>query len=105
MRGRWGYRQRHRGRPCRRRASHFRAPWIDPEPEPVDATTIRALADDLRSRRIDQAIILTSFHQSALPLALVLRMAGVPKIAAISDDYPGSLLDIRHRVEDDIHEV
>jgi ADP-heptose:LPS heptosyltransferase len=83
----------------------FRAPWIDPEPEPVDATMIRALADDLRSRRIDQAIILTSFHQSALPLALVLRMAGVPTIAAISDDYPGSLLDIRHRVADDIHEV
>ncbi|MGS2620205.1 glycosyltransferase family 9 protein, partial [Micromonospora sp. LZ34] len=26
------------------------------------------------------------------------RMAGVPRIAAISDDYPGSLLDVRHRV-------
>ncbi|MFG2105175.1 glycosyltransferase family 9 protein, partial [Micromonospora echinaurantiaca] len=25
-------------------------------------------------------------------------MAGVPRIAAISDDYPGSLLDVRHRV-------
>jgi ADP-heptose:LPS heptosyltransferase len=83
----------------------FRAPWIDPEPEPVDATTIRALADDLGGRRIDQAIILTSFHQSALPLALILRMAGVPTIAAISEDYPGSLLDIRHRVMDEIHEV
>src|SRR5262249_29944535 len=29
--------------------------------------------------------------------ALVLRLAGVPRVAAISDDYPGSLLDVRHR--------
>ena len=33
----------------------------------------------------------------ALPLALVLRLAGVGRISAISDDYPGSLLDVRHR--------
>jgi ADP-heptose:LPS heptosyltransferase len=33
-------------------------------------------------------------------------MAGVPRIAAISDDYPGALLDVRHRdVPDDLHEV
>src|SRR4051812_1288101 len=25
-------------------------------------------------------------------------MAGVPRISAISDDYPGALLDVRHRV-------
>jgi hypothetical protein len=25
-------------------------------------------------------------------------MAGVGRITAISDDYPGSLLDVRHRV-------
>jgi ADP-heptose:LPS heptosyltransferase len=83
----------------------FRAPWIDPEPEPLDSLAIRALVDDLGERQIDQAILLTSFHQSPLPLALLLRMAGVPTIAAISEDYPGSLLDIRHRVTDDIHEV
>jgi ADP-heptose:LPS heptosyltransferase len=49
--------------------------------------------------------VLTSFHQSPLPLALLLRMAGVPTIAAVSVDYPGSLLDVRHRVDEDIHEV
>jgi ADP-heptose:LPS heptosyltransferase len=32
-------------------------------------------------------------------------MAGVRTIAAISEDYPGSLLDVRHRVSDDVHEV
>jgi ADP-heptose:LPS heptosyltransferase len=32
-------------------------------------------------------------------------MAGVARIAAVSEDYPGSLLDVRHAVDDDIHEV
>jgi len=32
-------------------------------------------------------------------------MAGVPVIAAMSEDYPGSLLDVRHRPPDDLHEV
>ncbi len=82
-----------------------RAPWIDPEPEPVSRAAVTALVDDLAGRDIDAAIILSSWHQSALPTALVLRMAGVPTIAAVSEDYPGSLLDVRHAVDDDIHEV
>jgi len=83
----------------------FRAHWIDPEPDPVDPAVIEDLRDRVTSLRPDRALILTSFHQSALPLALVLRLAGVPWIGAISDDYPGSLLDLRHRVPDDLHEV
>jgi ADP-heptose:LPS heptosyltransferase len=83
----------------------FRAPWIDPEPEPVDAAGVDAFVERLRALALDQAVVLTSFHQTALPLALLLRLAGVPTIAAISEDYPGSLLDARHRVPDDIHEV
>lgn len=79
--------------------------WIDPEPEPLDADATLALVADLARRRIDQAIVLTSFHQSPLPLAMLLRMAGVPEVAAICEDYPGSLLDVRHRVEGDVHEV
>ena len=80
-------------------------PWIDPEPEPVDRAAMLELVDRIAGRRVDQAVILTSFHQSALPTALLLRMAGVPVVAAVSEDYPGSLLDIRHRVPDDMHEV
>jgi ADP-heptose:LPS heptosyltransferase len=82
-----------------------RAPWIDPEPEAVSREATLRLADELAERRFDQAIVLTSFHQSALPLALVLRLAGVPVVAAISEDYPGALLDVRHRIRDDVHEV
>jgi len=83
----------------------FRAPWIDPEPEPVDRAEMLTLVDELAAMAIDEAIVLTSFHQSALPLALLLRMARVPRIAAVSEDYPGSLLDVRHQVRDDLHEV
>jgi ADP-heptose:LPS heptosyltransferase len=83
----------------------FRAPWIDPEPEPVSRPAIEGLVDELALRGIDEALVLTSFHQSPLPTALVLRLAGVATIAAISVDYPGSLLDVRHLVDDDAHEV
>jgi ADP-heptose:LPS heptosyltransferase len=81
------------------------APWIDPQPEPLDAKATLRLVDRLSSLEVDQAVVLTSFHQSALPLALLLRLAGVPTVAAVSEDYPGSLLDVRHRVDGDVHEV
>jgi ADP-heptose:LPS heptosyltransferase len=82
----------------------WRAPWIDPNPEQVDPAEIERLAALVRRLRPDAALIVTSFHQSPLPLALVLRMANVPWTGAISVDYPGSLLDLRHRVDDDIPE-
>ncbi len=82
-----------------------RAPWIDPEPEPVDREETLALVDRLAGLGLDQAVVLTSFHQSALPTALLLRLAGVGTVAAVSEDYPGSLLDVRHRRVDELHEV
>jgi ADP-heptose:LPS heptosyltransferase len=81
------------------------AGWIDPEPRPVTRAGVEELVDRLGDLELDQALVLTSFHQSPLPLALLLRMAGVPTIAAVSVDYPGSLLDVRHRVEEGLHEV
>jgi ADP-heptose:LPS heptosyltransferase len=83
----------------------WRAPWIDPAPEPVRREPVEALIAQVAALGVDQAVILTSYHQSPLPLALLLRLAGVPTIAAISQDYPGSLLDVRHQVDDDLHEV
>lgn len=82
-----------------------RAEWIDPDPHRVHRAAIDAFVGELTDARIDEAIVLTSFHQSPLPLALLLRMAGVPRIAATSVDHPGSLLDVRHRIDDDVHEV
>ena len=80
------------------------APWIDPEPPPVTAADTGGFVSLIRSRAFDRALVLTSFHQSPLPLALLLRTAGVPRISAISVDYPGSLLDVRHAVDDDLPE-
>jgi ADP-heptose:LPS heptosyltransferase len=82
-----------------------RAPWIDLAPAPVDPATELALVERLAGLGLDAAVILTSFHQSPLPLALLLRFAGVTFVAATSDDYPGSLLDVRHRIGGDPHEV
>lgn len=82
----------------------YRAPWIDPLPTSVSREEELGLVERLATLEIDEAFLFTSHHQSALPLALLLRLAGVPTIAAISDDYPGSLLDVRHRVGE-LHEV
>jgi ADP-heptose:LPS heptosyltransferase len=83
----------------------WRAPWIDPEPEPVRRADVEALVARVAALRADRALIFGSFHQSPLPTALLLRMAGVPWVGATSVDYPGSLLDLRHHVADDVHEV
>jgi ADP-heptose:LPS heptosyltransferase len=85
----------------------WHAPWMDAEPAPVTRASMDRLVGELARRRVDQAVVLTSFHQSPLPLALLLRMAGVGTVAGISGDYPGSLLDVRHRVDEtqDVHEV
>jgi ADP-heptose:LPS heptosyltransferase len=81
------------------------AEWIDSHPQAVDAAETLDFIEQIRAGAFDEAIVFTSFHQSPLPLALLLRMAGVQRIGAISVDYPGSLLDVRHRADDDIHEV
>jgi ADP-heptose:LPS heptosyltransferase len=70
-------------------------PWIAAEPPEATAGDIAELVLRLSAARIDEAVVLTSSHQSALPTALVLRMAGIRRITAISEDYPGSLLDVR----------
>ncbi|MEH0108466.1 glycosyltransferase family 9 protein [Tersicoccus sp. MR15.9] len=75
----------------------FDAPWSGFAPPPVDAEATRALVEDLAARQYDAAVIFTSFHQSPLPMALLCRLAGIGHVAATSEDYPGSLLDVRHR--------
>jgi ADP-heptose:LPS heptosyltransferase len=82
-----------------------RVPWIDPEPERATRDAVEGLVERLAAERFDEAIVFTSFHQSALPTALVARMAGIATVAAISTDYPGALLDVRHPFDDGVHEV
>jgi ADP-heptose:LPS heptosyltransferase len=71
-------------------------PWTGFDPPPVEPRSVEGILDRLRAGRYDVALVLTSFHQSPLPTALLLRLAGVPRVVASSEDYPGSLLDVRH---------
>ena len=73
------------------------APWEGVDPPSVGQADVDGLVRRLRESAFDVALVLTSFHQSPLPTALVLRLAGVPRIGADSADAPGSLLDVRHR--------
>ncbi|WP_197520841.1 glycosyltransferase family 9 protein [Mycobacterium sp. E2238] len=82
----------------------WQAPWVDFEAPELTAAHADALIKHLRDIAPDQMYIFTSFHQSPLPLALLARMAGVPWVGAISVDYPGTLLDLRHQVPDGIPE-
>ncbi|WP_436970660.1 HAD-IIIA family hydrolase [Micromonospora avicenniae] len=82
-----------------------RLPWIDPAPGAIDPYDMHTLTARLAAVDADEAVVFTSFHQSPLPLALLLRLAGVPRVAAISEDYPGSLLDLRHRVPPGVPEA
>ncbi|MET9800964.1 glycosyltransferase family 9 protein [Streptomyces sp. NPDC006368] len=81
------------------------APWEGFTPPPVDRADIDRVVNRIAAARADTALVLTSFHQSPLPAALLLRMAGVPRIAADSVDAPGSLLDVRHQRAPHAHEV
>jgi len=79
-------------------------PWIaNPAPaaSPGNAAELTAL---LGGRDLDEAVVLTSFHQSPLPLALLLRLAGIRRITGASVDYAGSLLDVRLRPGEDLDE-
>jgi ADP-heptose:LPS heptosyltransferase len=80
----------------------WEAPWAGFEPPPVRRRDVEEL---IAAVRADTALVLTSFHQSPLPTALLLRLAGVTRIAADSEDYPGSLLDVRHHRAPHAHEV
>lgn len=80
------------------------SPWITAPAPAATSAHIDALTAFLDDRRFDEAIILTSFHQSPLPLALLLRLAGIRRITGASVDYAGSLLDVRLKPGEDFPE-
>ncbi|WP_230687046.1 HAD-IIIA family hydrolase [Catellatospora vulcania] len=87
------------------RVLEWRTPWAERDPAPVDRSAVDGLIDTVRCWQIDEAVIFTSSAQSPLPTALLLRLAGVGRISAVCEDYPGALLDVRHRVPDDLPEA
>ncbi|MEV8437677.1 glycosyltransferase family 9 protein [Actinosynnema sp. NPDC051121] len=87
------------------RVVRWDCPWIAYPPPDVRTPDIEGIVALLKGIRADVALVLTSYHQSPLPLALLLKLAGVPKVVARSTDYPGSLLDVRLRDDPDIPEA
>jgi ADP-heptose:LPS heptosyltransferase len=79
-------------------------PWINDPPPPAAWANTDELLELVAEAAPDEAVILTSFHQSPLPLALLLRLAGVARITGASVDFAGSLLDVRLRPGEDFPE-
>jgi ADP-heptose:LPS heptosyltransferase len=71
------------------------APWVAENGPAVTKELVEQLLLLIRAWSPDAAVIFTSFHQSPLPLALLLRLAGVPRITGASVDHAGRLLDVR----------
>lgn len=83
----------------------YDAPWAGFQPPPVRRDATDELLGGLAGLRFDRALVLASYHQSPLPAALLLKLAGIPWTAADSEHYPGSLLDLRHRRAQHRHEA
>ena len=69
---------------------------------PQDPEREMAAIQALKERTFDAAIIFTSYKQSALPVAYLCYLAGIPLRAAGSFEGSGSLLTHRHRYEETI---
>jgi len=71
----------------------FTAPWMkSAEAVPVPPAATEWLVERLRERAFDAAIVFTVFTQSALPAAMLLHLAGIPRRAAYSRENPYGLL-------------
>lgn len=73
----------------------WEAPWVSGDGPVASREHTDVLVALVREVAPDEAVVLTSFHQSPLPLALLLRLAGVPRVSGASVDAAGSLLDVR----------
>lgn len=80
-------------------------PWTASDRGVVDSAALHGLVEEIRDLAPSRAVIFTSQRQPVLPTALLLRLAGVPFIAARSLDRAGPLLDIRLSNDPTQHEV
>lgn len=72
-------------------------PWAGYSPPAPSPESLAALVETVRAGSYDEVVVFTGFHQSPLPTALVARLAGVGRVSGASEDYPGTLLDVRYR--------
>ncbi|WP_433544642.1 glycosyltransferase family 9 protein (plasmid) [Streptomyces sp. CA-294286] len=81
------------------------APWGSGRPPTVQEADVEGLVGRMRVAAYDTALVLTPPERSALPLALLLRMAHVRRIGAHLTEHPGSLVDVPHRRAPGRHDV
>lgn len=86
-------------------------PWV--KSDGMDSAELLALAEEIRSRSFDAAVIFTVYSQSALPAAMLVYMAGIPVRVAYARENAYDLLTywvpdaepyerILHQVERDL---
>lgn len=69
----------------------YDAPWVKNNADTPAAQDL-ALIDTLRAGNYDAAVIFTTYSQSALPAALMCRLAGIPRVLAHSRENPYRLI-------------
>jgi ADP-heptose:LPS heptosyltransferase len=82
----------------------WQAPWAGEKPPALHAAELALLVKRMTAGCFDDALILTSRGQSPLPTAMVLRLAGIARIAAMGCEAPGTLLDVWHDPPSDLTE-
>ena len=82
------------------RVLSWASPWVVNPAPPISREALDRMVDTLAVHAFAEAVVLTSFHQSPLPTALLLRLAGIGRVTGASVDYPGTLLDVRLRPGD-----
>jgi lipopolysaccharide heptosyltransferase II len=73
----------------------YDAPWLKATPPRADSSRDHEMAELLRARALDSAIIFTTFSQSPLPAALLCYLADIPLRLAHCRENPYQLLTTR----------
>ena len=90
----------------------FDLPWVQAR-EATEGSLVLKLAEQLKERKFDAAVIFTVFSQSAMPAAMIAYLADIPLRLAYSRENPYNLLTswfadkepytfIQHQVERDL---
>ncbi|TWR31538.1 glycosyltransferase family 9 protein [Mucilaginibacter pallidiroseus] len=66
-------------------------PWVKSKESP-DAESINRVVEEIKLREFDAAIIFTVYSQNPLPTAMLVFMAGIPKVLAYCRENPYGLL-------------
>lgn len=69
----------------------YEAPWVKNDSQAPPEADLQMI-EQLRTARFDAAVIFTVYSQSALPAALMCRLAGIPLVLAHSRENPYRLL-------------